>query len=891
MIASALNCILNSATSNCRNSGLRAVLPLFLLLVLPAALPSGLAARQKFQSPDGEFGFTMGADKKLIDWKQIDSYFRKVGAASGRVVVKELGKTTLGKPFLLAVISSEANIANLDRYQEIQRQLARPYTLSPADAAALVREGKAVVLITMNIHSTEIASSQESVELLYELATGNSPRVRDILDNVIVLLIPSLNPDGQQMVVDWYRKTLGTPAEGTSPPELYHHYAGHDNNRDWFMYNLVESRHTAKVLYRDWFPEIEYDQHQMGSTGPRLFIPPYEDPVNPNVAPELTAQVNLLGKYVVADLQSRGFRGVATGTVFNAYFEGTMSKTPLWHNRIGILSEAASVQIASPVFLPKGSLGGYGSELPENKPQTNYLDPWEGGWWRLRDIIEYEKAATYALLQFASEFRERIKTNYYELNRKAIQAGATAAPYGYFIPAGQADPNAASEMLNRLLIAGVKVEKLAADIAIDGRAIPAGSYYVSFSQPERAYVKDLFEKQKYPNLKQYPGGPPKQPYDITAWTLPLQMGVEAIRQDNPMTVPTLAVDTVVVAGSVDPGKGTYRALDRRHGNSFAVAQELLGNPTPVYEASDSVRTAGPVLPPGAFLVRSDALQSADADALARRWGVRFESVDDVPADRLLNISAARAAIYQPWMTSMDEGWTRLVMDEFGVKYTVLKNPDIASKKADLRKRFDVIILPDMGTNQIVKGRWGSGDDDGPVLGTPERPKEYRGGIGDDGVDALTEFVNDGGTLLTLGESSQFAIDKLRLPARDELKGLSGNAFYGPGTILGMSVNTGNPLAFGMPAEANAYFTGGQAFRLLLYTGESRIVATYGEDDVLKSGWLVGEEKIAGKVAMAEIPVGRGRVVMYGFRVQHRAQTRGTFKLFLNALLVRDRTGP
>jgi len=828
----------------------------------------------------------MGTDRKLIDWKEIDAYFRKVGAASDRVVVEELGRSTLGKPFIMGVISSAENIAKLDRYREIQRQLARPYGLTTADAGALVREGKTVVLITLNIHSTEIASSQESVELLHELATGDSPRIRKILDDVIVLLVPSLNPDGQQMVVDWYRKTLGTPAEGTSPPELYHHYAGHDNNRDWFMYNLAESRHTAKVLYRDWFPEIEYDQHQMGSNGPRLFVPPYEDPMNPNVAPELTAQVNLLGKYVVADLQTRGFKGVATGTVFNAYFEGTMSKTPLWHNRIGILSEAASVQIATPVFLPEGSLGGYGSQLPENKAQTNFLDPWKGGWWRLRDIIEYEKAATYAILEFASTFREKIKTNFAELNLGAIAAGATSAPYGYVIPAGQRDPVSAAEMLNRLILAGVKVERVTADATVGGRPVPAGSYYVSLAQPERAYVKDLFEKQKYPNLKEYPGGPPKAPYDITAWTLPLQMGVEAFPQDVPAALPTVVVDSVAAPGSVDAAAGTYRVVDRRNNGAFALAGDLFRRQVRVFEALDSVRTGGGVLPPGAFVVRQDALTAADAEVLARKRGVRFETAGEIPADRLVSVSAARTAIYQPWITSMDEGWTRLVMDNFGVAYSVLKNPDFTKKNPELRKRFDVIILPDMGTNQITSGRWGGGDDDGPTLGTPERPEEFRGGIGDEGVGALREFVNEGGTLLTLGESSQFAIDKLKLPARDDLNGLPGTTFYAPGTILGVTIDTRNPLAYGMPASAAAYFTGGQAYRLLMYTRESRIVASYDDDDVLKSGWLVGADRISGKVAMAEIPVGKGRVVMYGFRVQHRAQTHGTFKLLLNALLKR-----
>ncbi len=854
--------------------------------------PAIVSAQKKIPSPEEVFGFRMGADRKLIDWTQISSYFSMVDDASDRVVVQELGKTTLGKPFLMAIVSSEENIRNLARQKEIQRSLAHPYDHAPEAAAALVAEGKTVVLVTLNIHSTEIASSQESVELLHEFATSDDPRTIDVLDKTIVLLVPSLNPDGQQIVTEWYRKTLGTPAEGSSPPELYHHYAGHDNNRDWFMYNLAESRHVARVLYREWFPEIVFDQHQMGSSGPRIFLPPYEDPVNPNVPAPLTALVNLLGKYVVSDLHEAGFKGVATGTVFNAFFEGTMSKTPLWHNRIGILSEAASVQLATPLWFPKGSVQGFGSELPENKPQTNHLDPWEGGWWRLRDIIEYEKAATWSILEFATTFKSKIKTNFYDLNRKAIADGKSETPHGFFVPTDQHDPNAAAALVNRLLIAGVKVEQTTQEILLSGRTVPAGSYYVPLAQSARGYVKDLLEKQRYPDLKQYPGGPPKQPYDMTAWSLPLQMGVEVIGQTTPLVVKSRVVDTALVDLSVarrasPSGTGSHWFIERRYNNSFAVANALLKRGVPVFESVDTAMAESGPVPPGTFAVPAGALAAADANALALEWGVPIRSGDFLDKN-LSKVARARIGIYQPWMTSMDEGWTRLVMDEAGVEYSILHNADFNSKKADLGKKYDVIILPDMGTNPIVTGK--SGDDTSrsePILGTPERPEEFRGGIGDDGIAAIKTFVRGGGTLVTLGESSRFAIDKLRLPARDELKGVSNTAFFAPGTILGITVDTENPLAFGMPTIADAYVTDGQAFRLLPYTLESRIVASYFEEGVLRSGWLVGEEKIRGKIAMAEVPVEKGRVVMYGFRVQHRAQTHGTFKLFLNALLLRN----
>ncbi|MFQ5825114.1 MAG: M14 metallopeptidase family protein, partial [bacterium] len=288
---------------------------------------------QDIKSPEETFGFQMGADKKLINWQQIVSYFNMLDEHSHRVKLVELGRTTLNRPMIMAIIASEEAIQNLEKYQNIQQQLGRPFELVDSEAKRLIRDGKLVFIITLNIHSTEIASSQESVELAYELATSQEAKIQKILDNVIVLLVPSLNPDGQDMVTKWYLQDVGTEYEGSRMPMKYHHYAGHDNNRDWFFFNLVESQMVAKVLYHDWYPEIVYDQHQMGSSGARFFLPPYADPVNPNVSPSLMASVNMLGKHVVADMHDQGFKGVVTGTRFNAFFEGTMSKTPLWHNR------------------------------------------------------------------------------------------------------------------------------------------------------------------------------------------------------------------------------------------------------------------------------------------------------------------------------------------------------------------------------------------------------------------------------------------------------------------------------------------------------------------------------------------------------------------------------
>ncbi|MFQ5753893.1 MAG: M14 metallopeptidase family protein, partial [bacterium] len=522
---------------------------------------------QSIQSPQEMFGFQMGADKKLINWQQIVTYFHMLDAQSPRIKVVEIGKTTLKRPMIMAILGSEDSIQNLDRYENIQQQLGRPYDLEESEANKLIADGKLVFILTLNIHSTEIASSQESVELAYELATSPDKKIQKILNKVIILIVPSLNPDGQDMVAKWYLKDVGTEYEGSRLPMKYHHYVGHDNNRDWFFFNLVESQNVARVLYHDWYPEIVYDQHQMGSTGARLFLPPYADPVNPNVPPSLMASVNMLGKHVVSDMHDQGFQGVVTGTIFNAFFEGTMSKTPLWFNRIGILTEAASARIATPIFFPKTSLRGMGIDLPNYSQQTNFLDPWPGGWWHLRDIIEYEKAATYSMLDLAATYKEKFKKNFYRLNKDAIETGKQGHPFAYVIPIEQHDPNNAIELLKRLRIANVDVYQAQEDFSTNQGEFKRGAFIIPLAQPTRAFIKDVMEIQEYPNLLEYPGGPPRQPYDVTAWTLPLQMGVEVVKIDVPFSAAmNLTLNPKLIVNSDNISSG-WLAIERRNNHS------------------------------------------------------------------------------------------------------------------------------------------------------------------------------------------------------------------------------------------------------------------------------------------------------------------------------------
>jgi len=855
---------------------------IYSLLLIFFLTSSRLLIGQSLPSPEDAFGFRMGSDRQLIDWNQIVDYFHALDRHSDRIIVQELGKTTLGKPFLMAVMSSEKNLRNLDHYQSIQKRIANPDDRTIEESQELLEEARAVVMVSLNIHATEIGSSQESVELAWELATRTDPKTRKILDNVIVLLMPSLNPDGLQMVVEWYREHVGTPHEGCSMPWLYHHYAGHDNNRDLFFFNLQESRLVSRILYRDWFPEIVYDQHQMGSTGARLFVPPYVDPVNLNVHPILMAEINMLGKHVVSDMQDQGFKGVETGSRFNAFFQGVMARTPIWHNILGILSEAASVRIATPIYLPRGSLEQHGPERPRYSHRTDFLDPWEGGWWRLRDIIEYEKAATYSILHLAATYRKKFVTNFFTMNMDAIKKGKDEPPYAYILPPEQQDPNSATEMLKRLDFNGIAIFRSQDDLKYAGVTYPRGTFVIPLSQPCRPAINDLLEPQVYPNMKQYPDGPPTPPYDFTGWTLPLQMGVEIVEMKTPIDVALTPADSYVFepAGEIDAAAAAY-IIERRYNNAYAIVNEWMKNKkTDVYWTDVNLHHDRETYPAGSLIVPNRGDAASVLEKLSAMYHVPVKGISQLPPVRGTRASRPRLGIYQPWITSMDEGWTRLVLDNFRFEHTSLHNEDIQSGK--LAKNYDVIILPDMNTEGIVEGkrRWGGE----PYLGVPEMPEKYQGGIDKKGVEALLEFVKNGGTIIAIGNACDFAIDKLKVPAVNVLKEVKPKDYYAPGSLLRIELDNTHPLAYGMPKHAAIRVANSPALRLLPYNREIHAVGYYTDDDPLLSGWLIGSEKLEGHTVLAEIPVEKGRVVLFGFGVQCRAQTYGTFKLLFNAIL-------
>ena len=838
-------------------------LAILLALVLPLATAS---AQQTVTSPEQAFGFQPGTDRKLADWTQLTVYFRTLSTQSDRIHYEEVGKTTEGRPFIAVTISSAENIAHLDEYRKIQAQLADPRVTTAEQAKDLIARGKTVLVVTCNVHSTEIASSQSAAEFAYRLATGNSPEIKAILQNVIIVLVPSLNPDGQQLVVDWYKKYLGTPYEGTSPVTLWAHYTGHDDNRDWSSFTQVETRLAVEKIINPWHPHILYDLHQMGSNGPRIYLPPWVDPIDPNVDPLLVSSMNALGTNTALEISETGKQGVLIHGVYD--FWSPLRDYIALHNGLRVLTESASVNIASPIDIPFEKLDrgiGYDAKTAA----WNFPNPWKGGHWTLGDIVAYQQDAFFSIARNAATYRERYLRDYYTIGEHAVHPKSGA--YAYVIPADQADSAATARLVNTLIIGANEVEQASDDFDADGIQYKRGSYIVRLAQPYGAFAKSVLEIQKYPNIPEYPGGPLQRPYDVTAQTLPLLFGVKAVAVKHEFTV----ASTPVTAAK--PGQGSYQEEERAVG--YAMLDTTNSNLYALFallkQGVQAYRLPGAGVGADTIYIPQQKGVSAKLATIAQAFPVEIHAAAALPQGPALEVHLPRIALYQSWVPSMDEGWTRWIFDQNGIPYTRVVDADI--RNGDLNKRYDVVILPDSSPRAITSGAQEYG---GEGSSGPKTPPEFRGGLGEAGLASLKIFAEAGGTIVTLNKASGVYAKK-DTPIADALEGVKNTDFYVPGSILEVSVDTSNPIAFGSSPKVPIFFEQSPSFKV---TGNAESIASYTSAEPLLSGWILGGQFLRGTSALAEEPLGKGRIILFGFRPQYRAQSEVTYRFFFNALL-------
>jgi hypothetical protein len=819
----------------------------FIALLLPLALLSplalfagahfeNLAARETtpprssgIPEPADVLGFNPGDDRKLASWSQVVTYFEALAKASDRVKFETLGQSTLGKPFVMATISAPENLARLEDYQKIQAQLADPRQLGAAatrerKAAELIKRGKTIVLITCGIHSTEVGSYLSSMLIAHRLAAASDPGIQKILRDTIILLVPSLNPDGVDIVKNWYDQTLGTPYEGTDPPQLYNKYVGHDNNRDWYAFTQVETQIAVDRIHNVWHPQIVHDIHQQGEYGARFFLPPYLPPVEPNVPQQIVAGYTELGNFMAREMRDAGFQGITTDSTYDAWSPSRAYSH--YHGGVRLLSETASCKLATPIKvefeqLGKGDEGheGYDPKLAA----ANFGPVWRGGEWHLRDITNYMTTAAFLLLRHAAENRERWLSRFYEIGTEAVRPRAKSEPFGFKINVATNTRHLLAVLeRGQVEISWLKGERPVAaqiDAQLGGLAVfPGRTAVVPLAQPYGRFAKALLEVQHYPDLRDAQGHP-RSPYDVTAHTLSLLMNVGV----EPMAAPP------------------------RHG----------------------------LLRRGKFTVQ-------------------------IPDCALTG--SKTVAVYRSNLPVMDEGWTRWILGEC-VEYETITDQEIQNRRwqqkdrgsQDLaEKAYRTIIIPDQPPKDILNGH---------QPGT--MPKEFTGGLGQAGVQALREFVEQGGTLVCLNRASNFAIEQFKLPVRNIVADLSERKFFVPGSILRIELDTSSPLARGMPKETVAWVEGSPVFEVVESAGvlpattaqsqtssklsaqavsSVRVIARYpNAGSPLLSGWLLGANRIKGKAALVEVRLGRGHMVLFGFRPQYRGQSLATYPLFFNAI--------
>ncbi len=777
-------------------------------------------------TPESHFGHKIGVDNELLDWAKVVSYFEALAKSSDRIKFLELGKTVEGRPQIAAVISSPANIKNLEHYRDIQMRLSDPRKTNAAEAAKLELEGKMIVMITCSIHATEVASTHTAVEFAYRLLTEDNPKFKTILDNVIILLEPSQNPDGVDIVTKWYRKTRGTAFDGTSPPELYHHYVGHDDNRDWYIFTQPETRNTA-ALENKWHPEIVYDVHQMGANTARIFVPPWMDPVDPNIDPILASICNMIGTGMAVDLAAAGKTGIAMNAMYD--FWSPARQYQAYHGGVRILTESASVKIATPIKITPADISDNALGYNPRERSWNYLNPWMEGTWHLRDIIDYQSIAFESLLYQAAVRRSDMLRYFYEINKHNVER---ATPNAFVIPAGQADPGAAKKMLETLAFGDTEIERASEAFSADGKSFAPGSYVIHMQQPFSGWAKTLLERQDYPDLRLYPGGPPKRPYDVTAQTLPMQMGVDVVTVKD----------------------------------SFRANLKFVGAHTPF-----SFELNHPVA--------KDGLAATDVSSwkeVTRLWKAPVVVYRDPATGDFFTASgsgrkevkAPRIGLYMSYQASMDEGWTRWLFDDFGFGYSSLHDADVQA--GNLRQKFDTIVIPDQAAQQIAQGyRPGA------------MPPEYCGGLGAKGAAALKDFAAQGGTIIFFNHASDYATEMLGVKAKNLLRGVATKDFYSPGSLLNVSLDPKSPLAYGMPEKITLWSEQSPTWDT---PEEGNVVARYPASGVLASGWLLGEKYLVGRAALLDVPVGQGHMILFGMRPQYRGQSYQNFKLLFNALV-------
>ncbi|MFC2156104.1 M14 family zinc carboxypeptidase, partial [Acidobacteriota bacterium] len=836
-----------------------------------------------------------GADRMLFDYEALIGYLQKLEAASPRLKLVEIGKSPMGKKMYIAFFSSEENIKNLDKLKEINRSLALDADIPEQERETLIKDGRVFFLATLSMHSDEVGSSQAAPLIAYQLVTTWDAAVLEWLDNVVYMMNPNNNPDGMNMVVDYYNKSKDTKYEGTSMPGVYHKYVGHDNNRDYVTLTQEDNKAIAAAYNLEWFPQVMVEKHQMGSGTVRYTVPQAHDPIAENIDAGIWNWTGIFGSNMITDMTKKGLAGVAQRYIFDEYWPGATT-TCLWKNVITFLTEAASAQYAKPIFIESNELGAYGKGLAEYKKSINMPLPWPGGWWRLSDIVDYEVVSTMSIIKTASLHREAILTFRGDLCKKEVNNGKTKPPYYYVMPKQQHDRSELVNLVNLLKEHGVAVYRLTKDREIEKRNFKKGDIVVPLAQAYRPFIKEIMERQEYPVRHYTPGGKIIQPYENTSWSLPLHRGVAAVEVNTPVKGLTDQLEKI---------EGTYSMLTEVPGNFWAAIFNVNENES--YKAAflavklglkverlQKCITVNEVkIPCGSFVVYYDGKKVSKVKKLLAELHVSPVYVKEAIKFETLPLKIPRIALVETYFHDMDAGWTRYICDTYHIPFKVIRPGDF--EKTDFVKNFDVVLFPDMNKSVLQKGKWKGGE----RYYVASYPPEYTKGIGKKGMERLMTFFAAGGIIVSWGQSTGLFLEDLeivtgkdvkeefQLPAEDISGKLRKAGLYCPGSFVRAEFLPGHPLTRGMKSQGGIYFGGRPIFSTYIpdLDMDRRVIAKFPGKDILLSGYCEKEEKLANRSVLVWLKKGKGQVVLSGFNPLFRASTQATFKVLFNAILL------
>jgi hypothetical protein len=868
-------------------------LAIFMLMVMFA---TGLSAQtgNEIVTPESYFGFQPGSDRMLFTYEELIAYLEKVDTISARLKLVDIGKSPQGRPMYIAFISSPENIKNLERLRDINKTLALDPALSEQQKSDLIKEGRVFVLATLSMHSGEVGPSQSAPLVVYDLATTDDPDKLQWLQDVVYMMVPCHNPDGMDMVVNHYKKYKDTKYEGSSLPGVYHKYVGHDNNRDFIILSQDDTKAIAAIYNKTWYPQVMVEKHQMGSTGPRYFVPPMHDPIAENVDAGIWTWTTLFGSNLIKHMTAQGLTGVSQHYLFDDYWPGS-TETCLWKNVIGMLTEAASVQYAKPIYIEPSELRVYGKGLSEYKKSINMPIPWPGGWWRLSDIVEYEIASTYSLIETSSLYRDKILNFRNDLCKSEVKKGKTEAPYYYIFPMKQHDRSELVNLVKLLDEHGINVYQLTTSVRIDGWEYKKDDIIVPLAQPFRAFIKEVLESQEYPERHYTPGGKMIKPYDITSWSLPLHRGIRSIEIDQHSK--ELEENLQKISQSFhlkEKAPENYWAaiFSVNNNESFQVIFQAHRQGLEIGRITESRNIDGRMIPAGSFMIKNS---STALNKLTEKYSISPFYLSEEKSIKTVSIKFPRIALVETFFHDMDAGWTRFVFDSYNISYQIIHPGDF--KDINFAKKYDLIVFPDTPKSILMEGKWKSDNE----YYISSYPPEFTKGIGKEGMKELMKFIDQGGLIISWGRSTQIFKgtleipngkdegEQFQLPFDDVSEKLQKDGLYFPGSLVKIKIIPDHPLTFGIPSDIGVFYRGRPAFRTSIpkFDMDRRVIASFPEKNILLSGYSEKEEKVGNKAAMIWLRKGKGQLVLFTFGPQFRASTQASYKLLFNALLLKN----